>query len=197
MLIDLDGFKDINDGLGHDHGDRLLVEIGSRLLRAVREGDIVARLGGDEFAVALTSRVSRQSALAAARRIAAALGAPIVLGGIEVSIGASIGIALFPDHGASTEVLLRHADAAMYEAKRDHSGIGLCERQAGTRETPALLVQRLRQAIADRSLVLHYQPKIDLRADRVTGAEALVRWRLPDGSYVPPADFIPLARRRA
>ncbi|MGO9499762.1 MAG: EAL domain-containing protein [Solirubrobacteraceae bacterium] len=193
LLIDLDGFKDINDGLGHDHGDRLLVEIGSRLLRAVREGDIVARLGGDEFAVALTSRVSRQSALAAARRIAAALGAPIVLGGIEVSIGASIGIALFPDHGASTEVLLRHADAAMYEAKRDHSGIELYERQAGTRETPALLVQRLRQAIADRSLVLHYQPKIDLRADRVTGAEALVRWRLPDGSYVPPADFIPLA----
>ena len=153
----------------------------------------MARLGGDEFAVALTSRVSRQSALAAARRIAAALGAPIVLGGIEVSIGASIGIALFPDHGASTEVLLRHADAAMYEAKRDHSGIELYERQAGTRETPALLVQRLRQAIADRSLVLHYQPKIDLRADRVTGAEALVRWRLPDGSYVPPADFIPLA----
>jgi diguanylate cyclase (GGDEF)-like protein len=193
LLIDLDGFKDINDGLGHDHGDRLLVEIATRLRYAVRDGDIVARLGGDEFALALTSGVSRESALTAARRIADALSAPIALGGIEVSIGASIGIALFPDHGDSTEVVLRNADAAMYEAKRDHSDIELYDRQAGKRQTPALLVQRLRQAIAERHLVLHYQPKIDLPDGRVSGAEALVRWQRADGSFVPPADFIPLA----
>jgi diguanylate cyclase (GGDEF)-like protein len=193
LLLDLDDFKDINDGLGHDHGDRLLVEVGARLRDAVREGDIVARLGGDEFAVALTSGVSRDAALAAAHRIAAALRAPIVLGGIEVSIGASIGIAVFPDHGESTEVVLRHADAAMYEAKGERSGIELYDRQVGKRQTPALMMQRLRQAITDRRLVLHYQPKIDLRTGRTTGAEALVRWWLPDGSYVPPADFIPLA----
>lgn len=193
LLIDLDDFKDINDGLGHDHGDRLLVEVAARLRGAVREGDIVARLGGDEFAVALTSNVSREHALAAAHRIAADLGAPIALGGIEVSIGASIGIALFPDHGESTEAVLRHADAAMYEAKREHSRIELYDRQAGKRQTPALMMQRLRQAITERRLVLHYQPKIDLRTGQVSGAEALVRWWLPDGSYVPPADFIPLA----
>jgi diguanylate cyclase (GGDEF)-like protein len=193
LLIDLDGFKDINDGLGHDHGDRLLAEVADRIRRTVRDGDIAARLGGDEFAVAVTSNVSPQSSLAAARRIAAALGEPIVLGGIEVSIAASIGIALFPDHGENTEVVLRYADAAMYEAKREHSGIELYEQHAGRRQTPALLVQRLRQAIAERRLVLHYQPKVDLRTGRVTGAEALVRWWLPDGSYVPPVDFIPLA----
>ncbi|MBV9817074.1 MAG: EAL domain-containing protein [Solirubrobacterales bacterium] len=193
LLIDLDGFKDINDGLGHDQGDRLLVEVAARLRGAVRGGDIVARLGGDEFAVALTSRVSPDAALAAARRIASALGAPIALEGIEVTIGASMGIALFPDHGESTEAVLRHSDAAMYEAKREHSGIEVYQQQAGKRQTPALLVQRLRQAIAERRLVLHYQPKIDLRTGAVTGAEALVRWRLPDGSFVPPADFIPLA----
>ena len=193
LLLDLDDFKDINDGLGHDHGDRLLFEVGARLRDAVREGDLVARLGGDEFAVALTSGVSRESALAAAHRIAIALAAPIVLGGIEVTIGASIGIALFPDHGETTEIVLRHADAAMYEAKGEHSGIELYDRQAGKRHTPALMMQRLRQAITDRRLVLHYQPKIDLRTARVIGAEALVRWWLADGSYVPPADFIPLA----
>jgi diguanylate cyclase (GGDEF)-like protein len=193
LLVDLDGFKDINDGLGHDHGDQLLVEVAARLRNAVREGDIVARLGGDEFAVALTSTVSRQSALAAAQRITTALIEPIALGGIEVSIDASIGIALFPEHGESVEVVLRHADAAMYEAKREHAGIELYERQASERKTPALLVQRLRQAIAERNLVLHYQPKIDLGSGRVIGAEALVRWRQPDGSYVPPAEFIPLA----
>ena len=193
LLIDLDDFKDINDGLGHDHGDQLLVEVAARLRGAVREGDIAARLGGDEFAVALTSGVSRESAVAAADRIAATLRAPIVLGEIEVSIGASMGIALFPDHGDSTEAVLRNADAAMYEAKREHSGVELYDRQAGKRQTPALMMQRLRQAITDRRLVLHYQPKIDLQTDRVAGAEALVRWWLPDGSYVPPADFIPLA----
>ena len=193
LLVDLDGFKDINDGLGHDHGDRLLAEVASRLRNTVRDGDIVARLGGDEFAVALTSGVSQHSALAAAQRIADAVGAPITLGGIEVSVGSSIGVALFPDHGRSTEVVLRNADAAMYEAKRKYSGIELYQQQAGHRQTRAVLVQSLRQAIAEHRLVLHYQPKIDLKAGRVTGAEALVRWQQPDGSYVPPAEFIPLA----
>ncbi|MBV9817397.1 MAG: EAL domain-containing protein [Solirubrobacterales bacterium] len=193
LLIDLDGFKDINDGLGHDHGDRLLAEVATRLRNAVRESDIVARLGGDEFAVALTTGGSRESALAAARRIAAAVGAPVALGEIEVRVGASVGIALFPDHGDCAEVVLRAADAAMYEAKREHSGIVFYEQRAGRDERPALVVQRLRKAIAERMLVVHYQPKVDLRTGRVTGAEALVRWRQADGSYIPPAEFIPLA----
>ncbi len=193
LLIDLDGFKEINDGLGHDHGDRLLAEVAGRIRATVRDGDVAARLGGDEFAVALTGNISARSALAAARRIAAAVGEPIALGGIEVSIAASIGVALFPDHGETTEVVLRYADAAMYEAKREHSGIELYEQHADERRVPALLVQRLRQAIAERRLVLHYQPKVDLRTGCVTGAEALARWWLPDGSYVSPADFIPLA----
>ena len=193
LLIDLDNFKDINDGLGHEHGDRLLARTASRLRAAVRDGDIVARLGGDEFAVALTSTVSSESARAAAERIGAALREPVALAGIDVTIGASIGIALFPEHGESTEVVLRHADDAMYEAKREHSGVELYEPNAAKCETPALLVQRLRQAIVERRLVLHYQPKVDLRSGRISGAEALVRWQLPDGSHVPPAEFIPLA----
>jgi diguanylate cyclase (GGDEF)-like protein len=193
ILIDLDGFKDINDGLGHDQGDRMLVEVAKRIRSALREGDVVARLGGDEFAVALTTGVCDRSAMAAARRIAAVLSERIMLDQIEVSVGASVGIALFPDHGDSTEMVLRHADAAMYDAKREHSGVELYEGRAGKSQTPTLLMQRLRQAIAERRLVLHYQPKVDLRTGHVSGAEALVRWQLPDGTIVPPGDFIPLA----
>jgi diguanylate cyclase (GGDEF)-like protein len=193
VLIDLDGFKDINDGLGHDQGDRMLVEVAKRIRSSLREGEVVARLGGDEFAIALTTGVSEHSAMATGRRIAAVLSERIQLDQIEVNVGASVGIALFPDHGDSTEMVLRHADVAMYEAKREHSGVELYDGRAGKSQTPTLLMQRLRQAIAERRLVLHYQPKVDLRTGRVSGAEALVRWQLPDGTIVPPGDFIPLA----
>jgi diguanylate cyclase (GGDEF)-like protein len=196
LMLDLDRFKEVNDALGHGHGDMLLRQAAGRLARSVRAGDLLARLGGDEFAV-LAPGVSRaEEALEVAERIAAALHEEFVVADVPVFVEASIGIALYPDHGDDAEALLQAADTAMYAAK-----------QAGTRHELYVLdrdrrgpervarLGELRRALADGELVVYYQPKLDLRTGEVTGTEALVRWEHPDHGLLPPMEFLPLAEQ--
>src|SRR4051794_20429546 len=195
LLIDLDGFKDLNDTLGHHAGDEVLRELGPRLRVLLREDDTLARLGGDEFAVVLHPG-DEASASVAGLRLRAALERPFHVGGMEVQIDASVGIALFPEHAADAPGLLQRADVAMYEAKRARTGheVYLPARDHHSRERLAL-VGELRGAIDARQLVLHYQPKAELSTGQVRGVEALVRWEHPRRGLLVPADFLPLAEQ--
>jgi diguanylate cyclase (GGDEF)-like protein len=196
MLLDLDRFKEVNDTLGHHNGDLLLKEIGTRLRAGLRASDSIARLGGDEFGVLLPTIADPQAALAVAEKIRRSLREPFTLEGISLDLDASVGIALYPEHGTDVETLLQRADVAMYLAKQDHSG---CELYSAGRDeySPArlALVGELRRAIDQQELVLHYQPKADLGSGRVTSVEALVRWQHPERGLISPDQFIPLAER--
>jgi diguanylate cyclase (GGDEF)-like protein len=193
LLIDLDGFKELNDTLGHSAGDEVLRQIGPRLQEALREGDTLARLGGDEFAVVLDPG-DEASASAAGLRLRAALERSFGLGGIRVHVDASIGIALFPEHGNDALGLLQRADVAMYEAKRTRTGheVYLPERDHHSRRRLELLGE-LRDGLASGELVLHYQPKAEIATGEVRGVEALVRWVHPRRGLLMPAEFLPLA----
>jgi diguanylate cyclase (GGDEF)-like protein len=196
LLIDLDRFKEVNDTLGHDHGDELLEVVAERLGVALRHGDTLARLGGDEFAVVLSDLPHRGAAVELAARLHEALRRPFGLRGIAVELDASIGIALSPEHGRDVTTLLQRADVAMYDAKRSQNRI---ETYATERDpySPARLslLGELRRAIEQDELVLHYQPKVSLEAGRVTGVEALVRWQHPEHGLLQPDQFVPLAER--
>ena len=178
--LDLDGFKPVNDQYGHATGDRLLVEVAQRLRQYVRGGDTVARLGGDEFVLLFADLNNVHECDHAASRILAALAMPFILAGHGVSISASIGVTLYPTDGADADTLLRHADQAMYVAKqggrnRYHLFDPENDRRARVRRDEVL---RIRQALTDNEFVLHYQPKVNMREGRVTGAEALIRWNI-------------------
>jgi len=194
LLLDLDGFKEINDSLGHAAGDALLVQVAARLRAAVREGDTVARFGGDEFAVLVESGTARADAEAVAARIAAALEEPVRLGERELRVAVSIGLACGAD-AADTDQLLRNADLAMYRAK-SAGGAGLAAYDPGMLTG---LVERLeleadlRLALERSELSLHYQPTVDLRTGEIVGFEALVRWQHPTRGMIPPLDFIGIA----
>ena len=194
MYIDLDNFKDVNDGLGHDAGDHLLCGIADRLLSATRGSDTVARLGGDEFAILLRGVRSQNEVNIVVERIMRSLDAPLVIGTTDVRVGASIGIA-FGGNGAIAEDLLRQADVAMYAAK--HGGKGryvLFEESMHKAALERLVLESdLRWALERQELELHYQPLLHLTSRRIVGAEALIRWRHPERGMVSPADFIPLA----
>jgi diguanylate cyclase (GGDEF)-like protein len=196
LLIDLDRFKEVNDTLGHDHGDELLKVVAERLGGALRHGDTLARLGGDEFAVVLGDLPHRGAAAELAGRLHDALRRPFALRGIAVELDASIGVALCPAHGRDVTTLLQRADVAMYDAKRSQARI---ETYATERDpySPARLslLGELRRAIAGDELVLHYQPKVSLEGGRVTGVEALVRWQHPQHGLLQPDQFVPLAER--
>jgi diguanylate cyclase (GGDEF)-like protein len=195
VMMDLDRFKEINDTLGHSLGDDLLVEIGRRLRQTIRESDIVARLGGDEFAVMFESAAA-PSAVEVAQRIGRALETPFTLGGVSIDVGASMGIALYPLHADDAGTLMKHADIAMYQAKRSHSSYALYEPGRDEHSLRRLaILSELRQAIASDALELHFQPKIDLATERAIHAEALVRWRHPVYGLMPPDEFIPLAEQ--
>ncbi|NJL07771.1 MAG: EAL domain-containing protein [Methylacidiphilales bacterium] len=196
LLLDLDRFKQVNDTLGHLAGDMLLKQAAERLRAALRETDVLARFGGDEFAIIQVGVDSqREAAIAFSERLIACLSAPYDLGGQEVTVSVSIGIALAPEHGVEADKLIRNADLAMYRVKGEgRNGYsvyddGLME-VADARQR---LDSELRHAIANDEFELHYQAIVDARTRRICGAEALVRWRHPRRGLVPPLDFIPFA----
>ena len=196
LVLDLDGFKDVNDTLGHEQGDRLLVEVGERLRRAVGPAAVVARLGGDEYAVLLTGDVDAAGAAGAASAVLAALEEPVALGGTEVEVGGSVGIALAPEHAADAAVLLKRADAAMSQAKGSGRGLRLYEAESDAGSARRLaMVPELRAALQHGDVQVHVQPKALLRTGEVVGVEALVRWEHPVLGRVPPDEFVPVAER--
>ena len=196
LMMDLDRFKEVNDTLGHHVGDLLLQQIASRMRGALRESDTIARLGGDEFAVVLPSVENPEQAVHTAQKILTTLEQPLNLDGHSFTIGASIGIAFFPEHGEDNDTLMRHADLSMYYAKRTQSGYSIYNptlNQQGLNEIT--LIGELRHAIQHNELILHYQPKVDLKTGRVTGVEALVRWQHPRQGLLLPEHFLHLAER--
>jgi diguanylate cyclase (GGDEF)-like protein/PAS domain S-box-containing protein len=198
VMMDVDRFKDINDTLGHHTGDALLKQIGQRLRDVLRASDTVARLGGDEFAAILPTAGDAQSGTIAARKLLAVFDQPFQIAGNSLEARASIGIVLHPDHGNDADTLLRHADIAMYLAKRTGIGHALYTPEQDP-YTPGpgrlLLVSELRRAIEHDELVLHYQPKVSYKQQEVVCVEALVRWQHPQYGLIPPDEFIPLAEQ--
>jgi diguanylate cyclase (GGDEF)-like protein/PAS domain S-box-containing protein len=196
VIMDLDRFKEVNDTFGHHIGDQLLMQVGPRLRNQIRASDTVARLGGDEFAILLPSIPDAESAIATGKKLVRALEAPFIVEEHAFEIGASIGIALFPDHGNDAATLMRRADVAMYIAKQSNSGYAVYSaEQDGNSPTRLALMSELRFGIDHSQLVLHYQPKVHLTSGAFTQVEALVRWRHPAHGLMPPDEFIPLAER--
>jgi diguanylate cyclase (GGDEF)-like protein/PAS domain S-box-containing protein len=194
LFLDLDRFKHINDSLGHLYGDRVLIDVASRIQDCLRPIDTVARLGGDEFVI-LLHQADAAGAEATAQRVSAALARPFVLDGLSFTVTCSIGIALHPQDGATMDELLRHADKAMYKVKdggragyrfhQPHKGVDLRSRMR--------IDHAMRQALGNGRFRLHYQPQMCLTSGRIVGAEALLRWTDPDLGEMAPADFIPVA----
>jgi len=194
FLLDLDRFKEVNDTLGHQTGDRLLQHVAARIHSALRPDDLVARLGGDEFAVVLPNVPDPDAAEEVARRILAAVAEPFSFEGVLLEPEASIGIAFAPDHGADVQALQRSADVAMYLAKEERSGVEMYAVARDRHSTGRLgLLGALRLGIDTDELELHYQPKLALSSGAVVGVEALVRWRHPTRGLILPDEFVPLA----
>jgi diguanylate cyclase (GGDEF)-like protein len=195
LFLDIDGFKHINDSLGHPVGDKLLRSISQRLLECVRGGDTVSRQGGDEFVVLLSELTQPRGAAIMAGRMLQAVAASHSVDVHELHVTASIGVSVYPDDGLNAETLIKNADTAMYQAKEN----GRQSYQFFTPSMNARAVERqsieecLRRALERQEFELHYQPKIDMQTGAITGAEALLRWTHPVRGRVPPADFIPIA----
>ena len=197
MLLDLDRFKEVNDTLGHKHGDILLRDVADRLKTAVRDMDTVARLGGDEFAILLPSVARVEDAEALGRRVLDVFMEPFEIEGLALHVDASIGIAVLPDHADDAETVMQRADVAMYVAKAAHIGIATYSADDDAHNTERLvLLGDLRRAL-DRpgELEVYFQPKVNLRSGEVVGLEALLRWHHPTNGLILPDDFIPLAER--
>ena len=197
LAIDLDHFKAVNDSLGHSTGDALLKVVAVRLSACVRPSDVVARLGGDEFAMLVTTACGPEEALQLAQRVVAALQEPCEAQGRVLRVGASVGVALLPEHGNSVDELFGHADMALYEAKELGRGRSVVyASHLGDRSRRRVdLEHGLRQALARGEMALHWQPQVDLRQWRIVGAEALLRWQHPQLGVVGPAEFVAVAER--
>jgi diguanylate cyclase (GGDEF)-like protein/PAS domain S-box-containing protein len=195
MFIDIDHFKSINDTLGHTSGDELLLEMSYRLRHCVREEDTVARLGGDEFTIILSELRHPEDAANVAQKVLRAVQVPLTLGGMQIEVTASIGIALFPTDGTDPETLLRNADSAMYRAKESgRNNYQLCTDEMKLRAMDRLSLEaRLRRAVSEQQMVLFYQPQVNLLTGRIVAMEALIRWNDPERGLIEPADFIPIA----
>lgn len=195
LFLDLDDFKKVNDLLGHAAGDGVLQTVAERLKKSVRQSDTLSRTGGDEFAILLSSAGEMREALAAAGHLQDSLSLPVHIDDREISIGASIGIALFPEDGQTPEELHRTAELAMYEGKKE--GGGTCQfysQEMNRRASERLQMELdLRRALRHDELFLQFQPQVDAASGRVIGGEALVRWRHPALGVVPPGRFIALA----
>jgi diguanylate cyclase (GGDEF)-like protein len=195
LILDLDGFRDINDTLGHEQGDLLLAEVAERLRTAVGAAGLVARLGGDEFAV-LVHGAGEEHAVRIGQRMLRALEQAVVLGGMEVQVGASLGVALGPLHAADPAGMLKRADIAMSEAKASTGGIRVYEPTLDADNPRRLmLVSELRTALNHGQLEVHVQPQARLDSGRVVSVEALARWHHPTLGTVGPDEFIPIAER--
>jgi diguanylate cyclase (GGDEF)-like protein len=196
LLIDLDRFKEVNDTLGHHIGDLLLKEVGPRLQDILRGADTVARLGGDEFGLVLRNVTDPDEIGHVVDRITTALEQPFIVEDLRLDIEASIGIALYPEHGEDAETLMQRADVAMYAAKTTNSGHAIYTARLDQYSPDRLsLVGELREALNQRQLVVHYQPKVAMRPRTVEGVEALVRWHHPQRGRINPDEFIPLAEQ--
>lgn len=195
LFLDLDGFKYVNDTFGHMMGDQLLQSVARRLTACVRNSDTVSRQGGDEFVIMLTDDVHEQDVILIAEKILSALAAPYNVEHLELQVSASIGIALYPADGQDSEMLIKHADTAMYHAKssgrncfqffKDEMNVRAVERQS--------LEGNLRQALERQEFVLHYQPKVNLETGAITGVEALLRWEHPERGLMLASQFVPIA----
>ena len=197
IFLDLDGFKEINDTLGHKAGDRLLRAVGARLKHSLREGDTVARLGGDEFTVILEDLHDRDEASAVAQKVLGALTKPLTLDKKEFSVTASAGLTVYPEDSRSVETLLKNADTAMYYAKdKGKNNLQSYTPQMTTlKRERVTLENQLRRALECNELFLQYQPQVDLQHGRIVGVEALARWQHPELGVVPPGRFIPIAEK--
>ncbi len=196
-ILDLDRFKEVNDTLGHQVGDALLVDVARRLVDCIRDGDTVARLGGDEFAILLPQQDNACSALDVARRIVTAIHQPFSIAGcIALEVGVSLGLALFPDDADSESKLMQCADVAMYDAKRNATTIERYDPAKDINSIRTLVLSGgLRQAMECEQLFLVFQPKLDLRSGEIKSFEVLTRWHHPDHGLIPPDEFVPQAEQ--
>jgi len=195
LMLDLDRFKDINDTLGHQVGDKMLKQIGIRLADTLRKVDTVARLGGDEFGILLTDATEDQARLVA-MKLQHVIEQVIVVDTHQLYVGASIGIAYFPEHGEDVQTLAQRADVAMYVAKSSRISPAIYDPSTDEHSVGRLTLNGdLRQALISNELELHYQPKLDLKQNKVTGVEALLRWRHPNHGPIPPDQVVPMAEQ--
>jgi len=196
LVLDVDRFKEINESLGHFNGDRLLRQLAVRLKGVIRESDTLARLGGDEFAFLIQKVASDADVHKVARTIQKAMDTPFSLEKLTLDVRASIGAAIFPEHGQDVDTLMQLADVAMYAAKQDNQGFVIYSSRLSMASPQRLtLMGELRQALDRDELRMYYQPKFDNHLSRVTEVEALVRWQHPRHGLMQPAEFIPLAER--
>jgi diguanylate cyclase (GGDEF)-like protein len=195
LFLDIDRFKHVNDSLGHEIGDRLLQSVARRLLSCVRRSDTVSRQGGDEFVILLSEVTEAQDAAVSAEKMLQALSATHCIDEHELRVTGSIGIVVYPDDGTQADVLLKHADFAMYHAKEQgRNNYQFFEPNLNVRALERQVLEGgLRRAIDSQELVLHYQPKVNLQSGGIVGAEAFVRWRHPERGLILPSQFVPIA----
>ncbi len=196
LILDIDGFKEINDTLGHYNGDRLLKQVVSRLQGMVRKSDTLARVGADEFAILMQIKSNNENIIRIISKIQKIFIKPFSIDGLEFEIQASIGVSIFPEHGKGMDTIMQRANLALFAAKQDSKKYIVYSSRLDKHNPHRLtMMGELRQAIENDELILHFQPKINLHTRKVIGTEALVRWQHPEHGFMAPDEFIPMAER--